>query len=162
MTTQIIQKVPYLRNQRKFPDDDIKMLSKQVDQAYIDIATKVNERTIGIFPTNFLAITGEKWYLKGQSQEQQTLREVYEFTGPSLLITIPHNIPVADVDSFTRIYGTFTDGTNCYPLPYVDVLSVTNQVNIVVTQNDILITSGAGTPPSIVSGLVILEFLSVF
>lgn len=161
MNTSILQKTPFLRNQRKFPDDDVKMLSKQSDQAYIDVAIKVNERTIGIFAENFFVVTGEQWFIDGSNDKQQTLRQFYTFKGPSAIITINHNIPASDVSYFTRIYGTFTNNINWYPLPYVDVISVTNQINIVVTPTQIIITSGAGAP-IIQSGLVVLEFLSVF
>jgi len=45
------QQAPYLRDQRKFPHD-VQQLSEQVDNAYIDIASKVNSRTIGLFLCN--------------------------------------------------------------------------------------------------------------
>jgi len=55
--TPLLQE-PYLRVQRDFPAE-INELSKQVDQAYIDIAQKVNVRTIGIFPVLSPVNTGE-------------------------------------------------------------------------------------------------------
>jgi len=53
-----------------------------------------------------------------------------------------------------------TDGTNWYPLPYVDVIAANNQINVIVTPTDIVITAGAGAPPVITSGWVILEWLA--
>ena len=68
--------------------------------------------------------------------------------------------PSHDMGGFTRIYGTFTDGTNWYPLPYVDETSATDQISLVVDATNIAITAGGGAPPSITRGYVILEWLS--
>jgi hypothetical protein len=160
MMTTNLQNAPYLQRQRDFPSKDIGSLSKQMDITYIDIAQKVNDRTVGIFAVNFPVITGEAWYLQGQPRKQQTLRQVYIITGPGPIITIPHGITLSQIAGFTKIYGTFTDGTNWYPLPYVDVLSATNQVNVIVNPTNIIITRGAGAAPAITKGWVILEWLS--
>lgn len=154
-----IQKSPYLRNQRQFPNENTRELSNQVDHAYIDIAAKVNERTIGIFAVGNQIVTGESWYLAGQIDKQQTLRQVYPFTAAG---TIAHGINFGTVTTFTRIYGVFYDGSIYYPLPYVDVVAANNQVNVVVNSTNIVITSGGGSPPTIVKGYVILEWLSQF
>lgn len=152
-----IQITPYLRQQRNFPNDNIQALTVELDRSYVDIAQKVNARTIGIFPNNTPVVTGDQWFLAGQPNKQQTLRQVYVFTATG---NIAHNINLSQVTAVTKIYGTFTDGTNWYPLPYVDVASATNQVNVVVTPTNITIAAGAGSPPSITSGYVILEWLS--
>lgn len=152
-----LQKSPYLREQRQFPNEDLRELSNQVDHAYIDIANKVNARTIGLFAVGNQIVTGESWYLAGQINRQQTLRQVYPFTTAG---TILHGINIVTVSTFTKIYGVFTDGTVWYPLPYVDVVAANNQVNIVVNATQIVITAGAGSPPSITSGIVVLEWLS--
>ena len=57
-----INVTPYLRTSRSFPKD-IDLLQVEVDKSYIDIAQKVNDRSIGIYPTNRPAITGDTWYL---------------------------------------------------------------------------------------------------
>ena len=158
-TLQNFQQSPYLREQRQYPAGDVKELANQSDHAYIDIAQKVNARTIGLYALNAQIITGEAWFLLGSSQRQQTLRQVYTFTAAG---NIAHNINISTVSRFTRIYGTFTNGTTNYPLPYVDVVAANNQVNVVVNATNIVITSGAGAPPAITSGLVVLEWLSQF
>lgn len=153
------QQAPYLRNQRDFPSDDLQKLTVEVDRSYIDIASKVNARTIGIFSVNFPIVTGEQWYISGQPNKQQTLRQLYTFTAAG---NIAHGINLSQISGFTKIYGTFTDGTNWYPLPYVDVANATNQINVYVSGTNIVITAGAGATPTIVSGFVVLEWLSVF
>lgn len=151
------QQSPYLRVQRNFPTDNPQALSIEVDRAYVDTATKVNTRVIGTYATNFPIVTGERWFTAGSSEKQQTLRRLYTFTSAG---SIAHGITFTNIAGVTRIYGTFTNGTNWYPLPYVDVVSATNQVNVIVTPTNIVIAAGAGSPPSITSGYVILEWLS--
>lgn len=158
-TSTTLISTPYLREQRQFPFKDIKELSSQSEQAYRDVARSVNQRTIGIFGINFPVVTGESWYLAGGNQKQQTLRQLYTFSSAG---NIAHGVDTTKISGFTKIYGTFSDGTNWYPLPYVDVVAANNQVNVIVTPMEIQITAGAGTPPIITSGFVVLEWLSLF
>lgn len=153
-----IQVSPYLRVQRNFPKDP-QALSVELDRSYVDLASAINNRTIGIFPVNNPVATGENWFISGSSLKQQTLRRVYRFSGAG---NIAHGIVLSQITAFTRIYGTFTDGTNWYPLPYVDIVAANNQVSVIVTPTNIVIAAGAGTPPAITAGYVILEWLSPF
>jgi hypothetical protein len=153
-----LQQSPYLRVQRQFPNDNLKELANQSDHAYIDIASKVNARTIGIFAVSFQIITGEQWYLTGEPNKQQTLRQVYEFTtaGP-----IPHGINFNAISQFTKPSGSFTDGTNWYGAIYASNVAIAGQITFYITPIDIVILSGAGAP-TIVNGTIILEWLSNF
>ena len=63
--TDFLNKAPFLRSQRQFPNDDLKSLSNQTDHVYIDIAQKVNQRIIGTYATNFQVVTGEGWFFDG-------------------------------------------------------------------------------------------------
>ncbi len=154
-----IQQGPYLREQRKFPPN-ARELSQQVDQAYIDIANKVNARTIGIFSDRFMIVTGEVWYLNGQPNRQQSLRQVYTFSDANLVF--PHGINFDSITNFVRIYGTFFDTSTLTwnVLPYVDVVDVTAQINVVIDAINVTITKGAGSTAVITNGLLILEWLS--
>lgn len=157
MANRIFNQVPYLRVQRTFPSD-AQGLSVELDKSYIDIAQNVNKRTIGIFATVRAVITGESWYIANKTSPQQTLRQVYQFTAAG---NIAHGLTLSQLAGFTKIYGTFTDGTNWYPLPYVDVVAANNQVNVIVTPTNITITAGGGAPPAITSGFVVLEWLTL-
>jgi hypothetical protein len=152
-----IQQAPYLQKQRNFPKDDMVDLSEQVDLAYIDIATKINERTIGQFAVNFALATGEKWFISGEPKPQQSLRRFYTISGTS---AINHGINVSQISGFSRIYGTFTDGSNWYPLPYTSA-NPTDQIGIIITPSQITFNVG-GTAPTVKSGFIVLEWLSVF
>jgi len=154
-STSLVNVDPYLRMHWHFTDD--KQLFTELARTMNEVAIVVNMRTIGTFPSNRPAITGEDWFVRGGNQRQQTLRRVYPFTSAGNIV---HGINLKTIGGFTKIYGTFTDGTNWYPLPYVDVVSATNQVNVVVQSANIVITAGGGSPPSISSGFVVLEWLS--
>ena len=159
MGLTLANSVAYLRTSRQFPEE-IKQLCLEINKSYVDVANAVNSRTIGLFPINVPAITGDQWFSLNSSstgQRNQTLRQVYQFTSAA---PINHGILINEISGFTRIYGTFTDGTNWYPLPYVDVADATNQINIYVSPTQIVISAGAGSPPSITSGYVVLEWLS--
>jgi hypothetical protein len=143
-----------LRSSRLFPED-LHQLTVEINRAYTDIASAVNNRTVGLFPINKSIAGGEKWYVVSP-QAQGQFRQVYTFTSFG---SIPHGVTVSQIYGFVRIWGTFTDGTNWYPLPYVDVVAATNQVNIVVSATDIVITAGAGAP-SVTRGTIVLEWIS--
>lgn len=151
-----LQQSPFLRNQRDFPDDDITTLCTQIDQMYIDVAQKVNSRTIGIFPVNYQSITGEKWFLQGV-RSQQTLRQVYTFTAAG---SIAHGITWSSVSQITKPSGSYTNGTNWYGVIYASSVAIAGQATFYITPTSIVIQLGAGAP-AISSGSIILEWLSV-
>ncbi len=146
---------PYLRIQRQFPNEDLRALANQVDHAYIDIADKVNSRIIGTFPVNVSVITGERWFLSGQPNSQQTLRQVYPFTGAG---TIPHG--VTNFMFFTRCWGEYTDGTKYYGAIWANG-AITGQITFNMDATNIYITVD-GAAPAITSGNIILEWLSQY
>jgi hypothetical protein len=149
-----VNPTPFIRTSRNFPQDP-QALSVEINRSYVDIANAVNFRIIGIFPANVSAQTGESWFLT--SNRQLGFRQVYTFTSAG---NIPHGINFLDYGPFVKIYGTFTDGSIWYPLPYVDTTAANNQINVVVNSTNIVITAGAGSPPSIVSGTIVLEWIS--
>jgi len=154
-----IQQQPYLRNQRQFPYEDIRSLANQVDHAYIDIANKVNDRTIGTYSVNYPAVTGEAWYLSGQTNRQQTLRQVYRFSAAG---NIPHGINFATVTLITNeTYGSFTDGTNFYGAIFASSTAIGGQVSFYLTTTNIVVVAGGGAP-AITSGYIVLTWLSQF
>lgn len=153
----VVNQIAFLRTSREFPEE-LHQLCVESNKSYVDIANAVNSRIIGLFPTNLPAITGESWFIT--NQRQQTLRRVFAFSSFTSPLTIPHGIKFTQISRFTRIWGTVTDGTNWYPLPYVDVTAANNQINIVVNGTNIVITAGGGSPPTITSGLIVLEWMS--
>lgn len=156
ISTSQLQQSPYLRNQRQFPNDDLKELANQTDHAYIDIAGKVNSRTIGIYATNFPIVTGESWYINGQ--RYQSLRQIYIINSYT---SFAHGINFPSVFMFTVTRGEGFDGTNYFPIPFVAGNTAISNVGIFVGSTNVNFTVGA-SPPVIISGFILLEWLSQF
>jgi len=150
----VINKMPYLRTTWDFPDEPVQ-LSETLNRSYLEIASMVNNRTIGIFPTNRPAIGGESWYLT--TRKQQNLRQIYPFTGPG---SIRHNIPTDSFFQFTKCSGSFTDAAtgNWYGAIYASNVAIPGQVSFYITPTNIVILSGAGAPP-ISTGTIVLEWI---
>jgi hypothetical protein len=150
-----IQSAPFIQLQRNFPTDDVQALGIELDQSYIDIASKINARGIGLYALNFPVIAGEKWYLT--STPQQALRQIYTFTSTG---TIPHGIQFASVAQISpNSYGSFTDGTNYYGIIYASSIAIAGQISFYVTPTSIVILAGAGAP-ALSSGTINLEWIS--
>jgi len=163
MKSHVVNQMAFLQTSRNFPED-ISDLTEEINKAYIDIANAVNNRTISIFPTNRPAINGESWFVD-RNRSQKGLRQVYPFTAATLAASggvIAHGINFDEVFAFTRIYGTFTDGTNWYPLPFVAIVGgVASQIGLAVDPTNIEINEGGGgSQPTVVSGYVVLEWIS--
>jgi hypothetical protein len=157
MTANVINQVPFLRTSRQFPEE-IDQLTVEVTKSYIDTANAVNDRTIGIFPTNVPAITGEAWFITG-NQKQQTLRQIYSFSGYS---PINHGLIFSNISFFTVIRAIGFDGTNYFPITYANPTIANGSVGIYVTPTQIGFTAvnPGVTAPLLVKGIAILEWLS--
>lgn len=151
---------PFLATYKEFPVEDDHNLQKQLVNSYSDLSIAVNNRIIGTFQTNVIP-NGERWFPIGSQEliSPQRLRDgnrlVVQVADGNL--TIAHGITL--INQVTRLYGAFFDGTLWWPLPYVDLTAVNNQINVKVSTTQIIVTKGAGAPPSISSGVVVLEYL---
>ena len=155
MSSIVSNQVPFLRTSRNFPAE-IQPLTVELSRSYLDIADKVNTRTIGIYPTNTSVVTGESWYLRN-NLKQQSLRQVYPFTATG---NIPHGIKWESVALVSPLsYGNFNDGTNWYGAIYGSNTAIAGQVSFYVTPTNLVVIAGAGAP-TIVSGIIVLEWLS--
>lgn len=161
--TNVINKMPYLRTTWDFPDEPT-ILAETLNRSYIEIAGMVNNRIIGIYPTNRPAVGGESWYLT--SRKQQNLRQVYTFDRPAPIANIQHGIDTGSIFQFTKCTGSFTDGTNWYGCLYASNVAIAGQVSFYITQNsapgvidgEIVILTGAGAPV-IDTGTIVLEWI---
>jgi hypothetical protein len=154
MTTNL-QNTPYLPRQRNFPNQDSNVLSQEVDKTYIEMATRINEKTIGIYAVNFPIVTGNQWFLTGSTTKQQTLRQVYNFTTTT---DIAHGIPLAQVQ-IANAYGQFTDGKNWYGLIFASNVSIIGQRTFYIDPVNINFLAGAGAP-ALTSGFIVIEWIS--
>jgi hypothetical protein len=153
-SSNIVNPTPYLRTSREFPEEP-KILIRELDKMYLDVANNVNTRIIGLFPKNTPAITGEKWFLTNNIP-QQTLRKVFTFTATT---SINHNISVTSPSQFIRCFGSYTNGTNTFGLPFATSVAVAGLITFYVTSTQIVFLVGAGAP-ALTSGTIVLEWLS--
>lgn len=158
MTAPLMQ-APYLREQRQFPNDDLKQLANQMDHAYIDIASKVNARVIGNYAVNIQTITGERFYFQGQPQKQQVLTQVYVFTSTA---SINHNIDFTTISyMLPSCYGSYTNGTIWTGLIFGSNVAIAGQISFYLTSSQIVFLVGAGAP-ALTSGIIVLKWISQF
>lgn len=154
MNTNFINRTPYLRTSRSFPED-LHNISIEINTAYLDIANAVNQRTIGLFTLTKPVVTGESWFYNN-NQKHQGLRQIYTFT---TFANINHSIDFTNVDVFSRCYGDYTDGTNWYGLIYGTSVLISGQVVFYLTPTQIVFVQN-GTQPAITKGILVLEWLS--
>ena len=150
----VVNQVAYLRTSREY-SEDLNKLTVEINKSYLDIANAVNNRIIGIFPTNRPAITGESFYLQN-NLKQQTIRQVYVFTSTT---SINHQINVLDPYQFTKCSGTYTNGVNSFGLIFGTSIAIAGQIGFYITATQIVFVVGAGAP-ALSSGRIILEWLS--
>lgn len=158
MSSNFINQVAYLRTSREFPEE-IHQFTVEVGKMYIDIANAVNARTIGLFPVNRPAQTGESWFFT--TSRQSTIRQVYEFGAIAAGATL--NIPYT-INGFNRLVRLFgavkTDVPDERPIPYSSVTANANiEVRLDTVNKQIVIILGAASP-NVVSGQVVFEWLS--
>lgn len=152
---------PFVPIYRQFPTGDQHNLEKQLVNYHIQTNTAVNNRTISTFQLHTVGsddsiADGERWFPAANSTVlRDGNRLVVQVSDAAL--TVNHNIP--EINQATRLYGTFQDGAGTWQvLPYVDVAAANNQIKISVTATQIVVTKGAGAPPSITNGIVVFEY----
>lgn len=154
MSSNVFNSSAYIRTSREFPEE-LHQLTVEVNKAYVDTAQAVNSRVISSFATTKPVITGEKWYITN-NQAQEAFRQVYTFTSTA---NIPHKITLTQIDRFVGCYGTYTDGTNWYGIPFGSNVAVVGMLSFYVTATNIVFVVGAGSP-AVVSGTIVLQWLS--
>lgn len=158
MSINPVNSVPYLRTSRLFPEE-LGQLTVEINRAYTDTANALNNRTIGIYPKNKPAVTGNTFFLT--VGKQQSLRQVYTFgaIAKGTSINIPYTI--GEFDQFVQIYGTCkTDQPDSRPIPYASVAANANiDLRIDTPNNRIVISVGAASP-NLTSGIIVIEWLS--
>lgn len=161
MTANIVNKTPYLRTSREFPEDAPE-LSKTLSKTYIDIASIVNNRTIGIYPTTRSAITGNTYYYS--TLKQQSLRQLYSFKSTTV---IPIGFKLASISNIIQMYGTYVDATgNTYGLvagtsvPIAGLITFFIAINGASSVSDNLTFEVGAGAPALVSGSIVLEWIT--
>lgn len=154
MSSNVVNQVPYIKASREFPPDTDK-IALILTRTYVEVADAINLRTIGIFPSNRPAITGNNYFVF-QNKRQQSLRQVYTFT---TTVNIPHGIVLHDVDYMVAMYGQWTDGTNWYGLIAGTAVLIAGQISFYLDPTNIIFVVGAGAPV-LTKGIIVLEWMS--
>lgn len=154
MSSNVVNQVAYLRTSREFPEE-LKQLTVEVNKAYLDTSAAVNARTIGIYPVNRPAITGNAFFLVN-NQKQQSLRQAFTFTSTA---SITHGIKVPNLNQFINCFGTYTDGVNSFGLVFGTSSATAGLITFYMTATQIVFVLGAGAP-ALTKGTIILEWLS--
>lgn len=150
----VINQSPFIKSSREFTPE-VNLLSVILTRSYIEIATAINDRTIGLFPSNRPAITGNSYYVN-KNQRQQSLRQAYTFTSTT---SINHGIDITTIFDMAAMYGQFTDGTNWYGLIAASNVAIAGQISFYLTSTQIVFVLGAGAP-ALTKGIIVLEWLS--
>ncbi len=154
MSTNFINQVAYLRTSREFPEE-LHQLTVEINKTYVDIANAVNARTIGLYPVNRPAQTGNSFFIT-KNQKQQAFRQIYSFTTTA---PINHTIKVNFPGQFILCNGSYTDGTSTFGLFFASSVAIAGQITFYVTSTQIIFLVGAGAP-ALTQGLIILEWIS--
>ncbi len=152
--SNIINQVAYIKSSREFPEN-LQQISNILTRSYVEIAAAINDRTIGLFPSNRPAITGNSYYIF-QNRRQQSLRQVYTFTTTS---NIPHNIDTTTTPYIGAMYGQYTDDTNWYGLIAGSSVAIMGQISFYLSPTEIIFVVDAGAP-ALTKGIIVIEWIS--
>lgn len=150
----IINQVAFLKTSREFPPD-IDQIANILTRSYVEIANSINDRTIGLFPSNRPAITGNAYYVFN-NQKQQSLRQTYVFTATN---DIPHGIDFNQVSYIGAMYGQYTNGTNWFGIIAGTSVAIAGQISFYLTPTNITFLLGAGAP-ALTKGIIVIEWIS--
>jgi hypothetical protein len=159
MSSNVVNKSPYLQESKEFPEDQSQLLP-QLTSSYVETAKAVNDRTIGVYPTNRPAITGDS-YFYNKNQKQQSLRQIYHFIAP-IAASYPHGIKPQSINHFSpNTYGEYKSGSNYYGAIFGSSTAIPDQVSFYIdgTANTIVILQGLGAPV-IDEIIILLEWIS--
>jgi len=152
----------FLKSSREFPEEPKKLIL-QLTKSYIDIATAVNNKIIGVFPVNRPARDGENWFFT--SQRQEGLRQVYAFNVVANNSTIPLGFKLSSISQPTRCWGQYKDSTgNFFGVIWATNVAIAGQLTFYLApssgNSDLITFKATGTTPTVVSGFVVIEWIS--
>lgn len=155
----IINQIAFIRTSREFPTD-LHQLAQEVNKCYVDIAQALNTRTVGFYPINTPALTGNNYFLNN-NQSYLSFRQLFQFGAIAAGATLNIDYGNISFTQFVAIYGTcITDQPDMRPIPYASVVANANiDIRIDTAAGNIVIAVGAASP-NIISGLVIIEWIT--
>lgn len=158
MTTTTI-KTPFLITSRNYEIQNPEKLQSTLTKSYEDIAAAVNLRQIGVYDES-QTNTGQRWFENSNLNGRlQAFRKIFRLSSVvSGDNRIPHGLQVNSRTIFTHIYGVLNqNGTDAYPIPYLDVPGGDN-VGLWVDATDIHIVTTTANWTAF-NALVVLEYI---
>ena len=141
---------------------DLGQLNIRLSQIYTAIALSANLKEIALY-NPIEQINGQQWFVPSDNNRKRLgLRTVVDFgTLPNSGTTsVAHGITVDSNTFFTRIYGCATDpSTRFIPIPYVNVGTPGDGVEIDVDTTNVNITTTTGNYTGFTTCYVVLEYL---
>jgi hypothetical protein len=155
----LVNKSPYLRNTRDFPEE-LHQLATEINKTYVEIASAVNNRTIGIYSVNKSSIDGNRYFFT--SQPNEGLRQIYTFTGTS---NISLGFKLSSIYGIANMYGTYIDSAgNVYGLIAGTSVAISGQISfylsVVSGPSDMIVFVLGSGEPALVSGMIVVEWIS--
>ena len=129
-----------------------------MNEIYQKIARASNAKEIAIYEESEL-VTGQRFPGATPQVKRTGYRKVFLFgaIAAGSALNIAHNI--TGITEITKLYGScVTNVVDYRPIPYVDVTAVTNQISILLSGLNIIVSNGA-TAPNVTLGMVICEYL---
>jgi len=134
MTTQANKQAPYLPQHRTFDPANPSLFKNQIENAWIQIAFRINERVIGNFYTNE-QLAGQEYFGSNNQRRRSVFRKVVNFgtlpnTGAK---SVAHNLNPTSDWKFTHIYATGSDPVALSYIPVPNSFIVVDATNVTIT-----------------------------
>lgn len=156
-----------------FPEGDFEEYDVKLRQYLNNIASTVNTKDSGLY-TNEEIITGQQFLpiLTPSSSSNLNYRDVFRKVidcgslPNNSTKSIPHGISTTQNYSIVKIYGAATDPgvstlTSGIPLPYMNVSTPTDGVELSLDATNILITTTSANFTSYLRSFVVVEYIKI-
>jgi len=159
----VTNQIAFLRTSREFPEE-LHQLTVEVNKAYVDTALVVNNRIISTFSVNKPSRDGENWYFT--TQRQEGFRQVYPFLVIANGNTINLGFKLSSISQPTRCWGQFLDSSGNYSgVIWSSTVGVVGNLAFYLAVNaspktDVITFVSDVTTPTVVSGFIVIEWIS--
>lgn len=156
-----------------FPENDPDEYDVKLRQYLNSMATAVNTKDSGLY-TSEEVITGQNFIpiFSTTSSSNLIFRDVYRIavdtgTLPSTATkSVAHGISTTEIYSIVKLYGAATDPgvstlTSGIPLPYVNVTTPTDGIELSIDATNILITTTTANFSTYTRSFVVVEYIKI-
>lgn len=160
MNFNAINQAPFVKTSRLFPED-MPSLIQELTVSYTESSSALNDRIIGLYPSNRPAVTGQSYYIT--TQKKQGLRQIYTFQNTN---DIPIGFKLSSIFTVPHAYGSYKSGTFINGLIFGTNGFIANQISFYLavdgtsTQSDLIKFRVDAGAPALNSGIIILEWIS--